>query len=176
MERKIGGFVVGETIGQGSFAKVKVGVHESTKQRVALKFVSRKRIQLDANFELKIKREVRILRLLNHPHIMRLYDVITTKTEIVLVTEYCGGGELFDFQKEGRVSEAQARTFFQQLISGVDYCHSFNIAHRDLKPDNLLLDDRRRNIKIADFGFLGSCGTVSSLTPAAALLIMQHRK
>ena len=96
--------------------------------------------------------KINILHLCTHPHIIRLYEVIDTPTDIFLVNEYVSGGELFDYiVSKGRLSADEARNFFHQIISGVEYCHFQKIVHRDLKPENLLLD-ANLNIKIADFG------------------------
>jgi len=102
--------------------------------------------------EEKVQREINILHLCTHPHIIRLYEVIDTPTDIFLVNEYVSGGELFDYiVSKGRLSMDEARNFFHQIISGVEYCHFQKIVHRDLKPENLLLD-ANKNIKLADFG------------------------
>jgi 5'-AMP-activated protein kinase, catalytic alpha subunit len=102
--------------------------------------------------EEKVQREINILHLCTHPHIIRLYEVVDTPTDIFLVQEYVSGGELFDYiVSKGRLSADEARNFFHQIISGVEYCHFQKIVHRDLKPENLLLD-AKLNIKIADFG------------------------
>mmetsp|Transcript_13514 Transcript_13514/g.27625 ORF Transcript_13514/g.27625 Transcript_13514/m.27625 type:complete len:416 (-) Transcript_13514:289-1536(-) len=108
------------------------------------------------DMEEKVKREIRILKMFMHPHIVRLYEVIDTPQDIYVFTECCSGGELFDFIVErGKIPEDEARMFFQQIISGVEYIHSHMVAHRDLKPENLLLD-QSSNVKIADFG-LSNC-------------------
>jgi 5'-AMP-activated protein kinase, catalytic alpha subunit len=102
--------------------------------------------------EEKVQREINILHLCKHPHINRLYQVIDTPTYIFLVLEYASGGELFDYIiSKGRLSPDEARSFFHQIVAGVEYCHFQNVAYRDLKPENLLLD-ADLNIKIADFG------------------------
>ena len=102
--------------------------------------------------EEKVQREINILHLCTHPHIIRLYEVVDTPTDIFLVNEYVSGGELFDYiVSKGRLSADEARNFFHQIISGVEYCHFQKIVHRDLKPENLLLD-ANKNIKLADFG------------------------
>jgi serine/threonine protein kinase len=99
-----------------------------------------------------VRREIKILRLFMHPHIIRLYEVIETPSDIFVVMEYVKSGELFDYIVEkGRLVEEEARRFFQQIVSGVEYCHRNMVVHRDLKPENLLLDSKC-NIKIADFG------------------------
>ena len=101
----------------------------------------------------RIKREVRLLKLLHHPHIVKLYEVAETNQEIILTMEHADGGELFDYiVAQHRLKDKEARKIFRQIISAVDYCHSNCVIHRDLKPENVLLD-HDRNIKIIDFGF-----------------------
>ncbi|KAJ3107161.1 Protein kinase [Phlyctochytrium bullatum] len=99
----------------------------------------------------RLKREIQYLKQLRHPHIIKLYEVITTPTDIILVIEYAGG-ELFNYIVErGRMTEDDSRRFFQQIICAVEYCHEHKIVHRDLKPENVLLDDWNQ-VKIGDFG------------------------
>ena len=101
---------------------------------------------------LGIEREIVIMKLIDHPNVLNLYDVWETSTELYLIMEYVPGGELFDYLvKRGRLPVSEALHYFQQIIYAVDYCHRFNICHRDLKPENLLLD-KDKNIKVADFG------------------------
>ena len=160
---RIGHYVLGHTIGQGSFGKVKLAEHEITGHKVAVKILNRQKMSTKQNVDKKIKREIRILKLLRHPHIIRLYEVIETPSDIFMIMEYVSGGELFDYiVKSGRLSQAQTKRFFQQIICGVEHIHHFRIAHRDLKPENLLLD-REENVRIADFG-------LSSLTSDGSFL------
>ncbi|KAL4321783.1 hypothetical protein AHAS_Ahas14G0145000 [Arachis hypogaea] len=98
-----------------------------------------------------VKREVSIMSKLNHPNIVKLHEVLATKTKINFVLEFIKGGELFAKVSKGRFSEDLARKYFQQLISTVGYCHSRGVFHRDLKPENLLLDENE-NLKVSDFG------------------------
>uniref|UniRef100_T1JHD6 non-specific serine/threonine protein kinase n=1 Tax=Strigamia maritima TaxID=126957 RepID=T1JHD6_STRMM len=148
---KIGHYILGETLGVGTFGKVKIGEHQLTKHKVAVKILNRQKIK---NLDVvgKIRREIQNLKLFRHPHIIKLYQVISTPTDIFMIMEYVSGGELFDYiVKHGKLKEHEARRFFQQIISGVDYCHRHMVVHRDLKPENLLLD-QKLHVKIADFG------------------------
>ena len=137
-------------MGEGSFGKVKLAQHTTTGQKVALKIINKKTLA-KSDMQGRIEREISYLRLLRHPHIIKLYDVIKLKDEIIMVIEFAGK-ELFDYiVQRGKMPEDEARRFFQQIIAAVEYCHRHKIVHRDLKPENLLLDDQL-NVKIADFG------------------------
>ncbi|XP_029628140.1 serine/threonine-protein kinase SIK2 [Salmo trutta] len=148
---RVGFYDIERTLGKGNFAVVKLARHRITKTEVAIKIIDKS--QLDAvNLE-KIYREVQIMKMLDHPHIIKLYQVMETKNMLYLVTEFAKNGEIFDYlAKHGRLSELEARRKFWQILSAVEYCHNRNIVHRDLKAENLLLDGHM-NIKIADFGF-----------------------
>ncbi|URE18813.1 SNF1-related protein kinase [Musa troglodytarum] len=144
-------YKLGKTLGIGSFGKVKIADHLLTGHKVAIKILNRRKIK-NMEMEEKVRREIKILRLFMHPHIIRLYEVIETQSDIYVVMEYVKSGELFDYIVEkGRLQEDEARRFFQQIISGVEYCHRNMVVHRDLKPENLLLDSKC-DVKIADFG------------------------
>lgn len=122
-----------------------------TKHKVAIKILNRQKIK-SLDVVGKIRREIQNLKLFRHPHIIKLYQVISTPTDIFMIMEFVSGGELFDYiVKHSKLHESEARKFFQQIISGVDYCHRHMIVHRDLKPENLLLD-HNMHVKIADFG------------------------
>ncbi|WLF80821.1 Protein kinase [Lodderomyces elongisporus] len=147
---RIGKYQVLKTLGEGSFGKVKLAQHLTTGQRVALKIINRKTLA-KSDMQGRVEREISYLRLLRHPHIIKLYDVIKSKDDIIMVIEFAGK-ELFDYiVQRGKMPEDEARRFFQQIIAAVEYCHRHKIVHRDLKPENLLLDDQL-NVKIADFG------------------------
>ncbi|CAK9441811.1 uncharacterized protein LODBEIA_P56790 [Lodderomyces beijingensis] len=147
---RIGKYQVIKTLGEGSFGKVKLAQHLTTGQRVALKIINRKTLA-KSDMQGRVEREISYLRLLRHPHIIKLYDVIKSKEDIIMVIEFAGK-ELFDYiVQRGKMPEDEARRFFQQIIAAVEYCHRHKIVHRDLKPENLLLDDQL-NVKIADFG------------------------
>ncbi|KAL8904125.1 MAG: hypothetical protein Q9207_003476 [Kuettlingeria erythrocarpa] len=148
--QRLGHYRVMRTLGEGSFGKVKLAVHRVSGQEVALKIISRKKL-ISRDMAGRVEREIQYLQLLRHPHIIKLYTVITTPTDIIMVLEYAGE-ELFDYiVKNGKMAESKARRFFQQIVCAVEYCHRHKIVHRDLKPENLLLDNEL-NVKIADFG------------------------
>ncbi|KAB5577416.1 hypothetical protein PHYPO_G00209690 [Pangasianodon hypophthalmus] len=148
---QVGFYEIIRTLGKGNFAVVKLAKHKVTKTQVAIKIIDKTRLN-SSNLE-KIYREVQIMKLLNHPHIIKLYQVMETKDMLYIVTEYAKNGEMFDYlTSNGRMSEAEARKKFWQILTAVDYCHRHHIVHRDLKTENLLLD-ANMNIKLADFGF-----------------------
>jgi 5'-AMP-activated protein kinase catalytic alpha subunit len=147
----LGHYILGKTIGEGTLGKVKLGTHILTGETVAVKILERERIKEIADVE-RVAREIHILKRVQHPHIIQLYEIIETPHHLFLIMEYCSGGELFDHIVEcGRVPEGDACRFFQQILSGVEQIHRINVVHRDLKPENLLLD-QDKNIKIVDFG------------------------
>lgn len=149
--KSIGHYILGKTIGEGTFGKVKLGTHILTSERVAVKILEKERIVEVADVE-RVAREVHILKLIRHPHIVQLYEIIETRRQLYLIMEYASGGELFDYiVAKGRVPELEACRFFHQIIAGLEKVHAMNIVHRDLKPENLLLDEHK-NIKIVDFG------------------------
>ncbi|TNN85246.1 Serine/threonine-protein kinase MARK2 [Liparis tanakae] len=147
----IGNYRLLKTIGKGNFAKVKLARHVLTGKEVAVKIIDK--TQLNSSSLQKLFREVRIMKMLNHPNIVKLFEVIETEKTLYLVMEYASGGEVFDYLvAHGRMKEKEARAKFRQIVSAVQYCHQKCIVHRDLKAENLLLD-ADMNIKIADFGF-----------------------
>ncbi|XP_044122742.1 serine/threonine-protein kinase MARK1 isoform X4 [Neovison vison] len=147
----IGNYRLQKTIGKGNFAKVKLARHVLTGREVAVKIIDK--TQLNPTSLQKLFREVRIMKILNHPNIVKLFEVIETEKTLYLVMEYASGGEVFDYLvAHGRMKEKEARAKFRQIVSAVQYCHQKCIVHRDLKAENLLLD-ADMNIKIADFGF-----------------------
>eukprot|EP00440_Ansanella_granifera_P043261 gb/GFBE01046897.1/.p1 GENE.gb/GFBE01046897.1/~~gb/GFBE01046897.1/.p1 ORF type:complete len:826 (+),score=112.13 gb/GFBE01046897.1/:1-2478(+) len=149
--KSIGHYILGKTIGEGTFGKVKLGTHILTGEKVAVKILEKERIVDVADVE-RVAREIHILKLVQHPHIIQLYEIIETPRQLYLIMEYCPGGELFDhIVASGRVREREACRFFHQIMAGVEQIHRVNVVHRDLKPENLLLDDQK-NIKIVDFG------------------------
>lgn len=149
--KRVGNYLLGRTLGTGSFGKVKLATHTITQEKVALKILDKDRIRDVADME-RITREINVLKLLDHPNVIKLYEVIDTQRHIYIVMEYSDGGELFDYiVHHGRLKEKEACRFFHMLMNGVDYCHKHFVIHRDLKPENLLLNSHRQ-LKIIDFG------------------------
>uniref|UniRef100_A0AAQ4PLM7 Protein kinase domain-containing protein n=1 Tax=Gasterosteus aculeatus aculeatus TaxID=481459 RepID=A0AAQ4PLM7_GASAC len=146
----VGPYRLEKTLGKGQTGLVKLGIHCVTCQKVAIKIVNREK--LSESVLMKVEREIAILKLIEHPHVLKLHDVYENKKYLYLVLEHVSGGELFDYLvKKGRLTPKEARKFFRQIMSALDFCHSHSICHRDLKPENLLLDEKN-NIRIADFG------------------------
>ncbi|XP_039191098.1 serine/threonine-protein kinase BRSK1 [Crotalus tigris] len=146
----VGPYRLEKTLGKGQTGLVKLGIHCITGQKVAIKIVNREK--LSESVLMKVEREIAILKLIEHPHVLKLHDVYENKKYLYLVLEHVSGGELFDYLvKKGRLTPKEARKFFRQIVSALDFCHSYSICHRDLKPENLLLDEKN-NIRIADFG------------------------
>lgn len=149
---KFGPYLLLQTLGEGEFGKVKLGLHSQYGEEVAVKLIRRGNVDNPLRLS-KVEREIEVLKVLKHPNIVRLYDVIETDKYIGIILEYASGGELFDHILAHRyLKEKDACKLFAQLISGVSYIHSKKIVHRDLKLENLLLD-RARNVIITDFGF-----------------------
>ncbi|XP_071182933.1 serine/threonine-protein kinase BRSK2 isoform X1 [Salvelinus alpinus] len=146
----VGPYRLEKTLGKGQTGLVKLGIHCVTCQKVAIKIVNREK--LSESVLMKVEREIAILKLIEHPHVLKLHDVYENKKYLYLVLEHVSGGELFDYLvKKGRLTPKEARKFFRQIISALDFCHIHSICHRDLKPENLLLDEKN-NIRVADFG------------------------
>ncbi|KXS21789.1 Pkinase-domain-containing protein, partial [Gonapodya prolifera JEL478] len=161
----LGDYQIGKTIGQGAFSKVKIGYHRETGAKVAIKIIDKKQVAEKARKakqaqeerekrkkEAEEKLEVQLLMRLDHPNIIKLFQVMENEDECYVVMEYAPGGELIDYiASRKHLSEKEARRFFRQIISAMDHCHSANVVHRDLKLENLLLS-ADRNILISDFG------------------------
>lgn len=193
----IGPWKLGETLGLGSTGKVQLAYSESTNQQAAIKVISKAIFNGKVNgngsiaanstpdsLPYGIEREIIIMKLLNHPNVLRLYDVWETDSNLYMVLEYAQKGELFNLLVErGPLPENEAVRFFRQIIIGISYCHALGIVHRDLKPENLLLD-HKFNIKIADFGMAAletedklletSCGSPHYAAPEIVSGIPYH--
>ncbi|KAL0891335.1 hypothetical protein Bca101_015318 [Brassica carinata] len=145
-----GRYEVGRLLGHGTFAKVYHARNVTTGKSVALKVVAKEKV-IKVGMEEQIKREISVMKMVKHPNIVELHEVMASKTKIYFAMELVRGGELFARVAKGRLREDAARVYFHQLISAVDFCHSRGVYHRDLKPENLLLDEQG-NLKITDFG------------------------
>lgn len=157
-EVRFGSYVLGSTLGEGEFGKVKLGWRKDGNfpSQVAIKLIKRDSIQKDSDSEIKIHREINSLKLLNHPNIVNLVEVMKSGKYIGIVLEYASGGELFDYILQHKyLKENVAKKLFAQLVSGVDHMHAKGLVHRDLKLENLLLD-KHKNVIISDFGFVNS--------------------
>ncbi|XP_076132945.1 NUAK family SNF1-like kinase 1 [Alosa pseudoharengus] len=140
-----------ETLGKGTYGKVKRAVERKSGITVAIKSIRKERISDDLD-RVHIQREIEIVSLLTHPNIIRMHEVFECREKIVMVMEYASGGELYDYiQQRQRLSEIEARNFFRQITSAVHYCHKNGVVHRDLKLENILLD-QNLNVKLVDFG------------------------
>ncbi|EPS38078.1 hypothetical protein H072_8191 [Dactylellina haptotyla CBS 200.50] len=152
-ETRFGNYILGQTLGEGEFGKVKLGWRKDGGVQVAIKLIRRDTLAPHPNRLSKIYREISILRTLSHPNIVKLFEMIENERHIGIILEYASGGELFDYILTHRyLKDPPACRLFAQLVSGVGYLHKMGIVHRDLKLENLLLD-RNRNIIITDFGF-----------------------
>ncbi|XP_073271165.1 CBL-interacting serine/threonine-protein kinase 9-like isoform X5 [Primulina huaijiensis] len=173
----VGKYELGRTLGEGSFGKVKFArnTQSTGEYAVAIKIIDRHRV-LSSHMVEQIKREISTMKMIKHPNVLNILEVMASKTKIYIVLEYVGGGELFDkIARQGKLKEGVARRYFQQLINAVDYCHSRGVYHRDLKPENLLLDSHGV-LKVSDFGLSAfskqedgllhtACGTPNYVAP-----------
>ncbi|XP_076466414.1 uncharacterized protein LOC143297800 [Babylonia areolata] len=165
--KRVGTYLLGRSLGEGSFAKVKEALHLPTGEKVAVKVIDKKRAKADPYVRKNLRREGRLLQQIRHHHVVQLMEVLETEHSYYLVTEYCAGGDLMDYiAKRKRLEEREVKKFIRQIVSAVDYLHRLGIIHRDLKIENLLLD-QNRDIKIIDFG-LSNTIKVSSAPEGAA--------
>ncbi|KAI1300435.1 hypothetical protein F5Y03DRAFT_364114 [Xylaria venustula] len=169
----IGPWQLGKTLGKGSAARVRLARHHTTQDIVAVKILAKNMTQLTAagsmaelekwdrtrdefdserQMPLSIEREVAVLKLIDHPHIVKLHDIWENRAEIYLVLEYMDGGDMFSYINNcGPIPEFEMVGYFRQIVGALEYVHSFNICHRDLKPENILMNSDGV-VKIADFG------------------------
>ena len=173
--KQIGDYILGEEIGSGAFGKVLLGKHILTEEKVAIKILDKMILnQTPEDYEL-VKKEISILKLVKHKYIVQLYEILQTAQHIFIIMEYCEGKEILDYiLTRNRLSELESLKYFQQLINCLFYLHSQNIAHRDVKIDNMLLD-ANKDLKLIDFGLSTKytdddlldqpCGTVVYAAP-----------
>jgi serine/threonine protein kinase len=173
-------YIIGKQIGQGAFAIVRIGLHKSYNKKVALKIYKKYKLE-DPNRRKSVKREIKLMEKMKNEHIIQLHEIIDTHKYVILVMDYIGGGSLHGYLKSKpnrRLEEDDAKRIIRQITEGLRYCHSRCITHRDIKLENLLLDDKK-NIKIIDFGFSTCipndkkikifCGTPSYMAPEIVL-------
>ncbi|XP_029697165.1 SNF related kinase b isoform X2 [Takifugu rubripes] len=170
---------LGRTLGRGHFAVVKLARHVNTGDLVAVKMIDKTKLDVMATSHLL--QEVRCMRLVQHPNVVRLYEVIDTPTTLYLVMELAEGGDLFDYiiRHEGGVAEDTAKRHFAQIVRAVAYCHRLHVVHRDLKPENVVFFPQQGVVKLTDFGFSNlfqpgtmlatSCGSLAYSAPEILL-------
>jgi BR serine/threonine kinase len=149
----IGDYIAGETLGSGTTGKVKLASHKVTGEQVAIKIIKKSLFQVQPMAQTRVHREIALMRLMNHSSLLKLIDVRESSQSHYLILEYAAHGELFNYAiAQHHLDEFHAMHFFRQILYGIEYLHSHAICHRDLKLENILLDEFD-NIKIADFGF-----------------------
>nr|XP_015223738.1 PREDICTED: SNF-related serine/threonine-protein kinase-like [Lepisosteus oculatus] len=179
-EGKIAGlYDLDRTLGKGHFAVVKLARHVFTGELVAVKVIDK--TKLDSLAAGHLLQEVRCMKLVQHPNVVRLYEVIDTQTKLYLILELGDGGDMYDYilRHEGGVSEAQAKVHFAQIVRAISYCHRLHVVHRDLKPENVVFFRQQGTVKLTDFGFsnhfqpgtmlMTSCGSLAYSAPEILL-------
>ncbi|NWZ16095.1 SNRK kinase, partial [Agelaius phoeniceus] len=179
-EAKIAGlYDLERTLGKGHFAVVKLARHVFTGQRVAVKVIDKSKLAGEAAGQLL--QEVRCMKLVQHPNVVRLYEVIDTHAKLYLILELGDGGDMFDhiMRHEGGLAEPRAKHYFAQIVHAISYCHKLHVVHRDLKPENVVFFQEQGVVKLTDFGFSNrfqpgkmlttSCGSLAYSAPEILL-------
>lgn len=144
-------YKIGRLLGKGAFGKVNLALQKLSRRLVAIKSINKKFLKDDHSLR-KIENEISLLRVMRHPSVVKLYETYETEKHYLFVMELCAGGDLLSYvRKRRKLNEVLAKYLFKQIIEGIGYIHSKNILHRDIKLENILLDDKG-HIKIADFG------------------------
>ena len=168
-----------ETIGEGHFAVVKLARHVFTGEKVAVKVIDK--TKLDEVSKAHLFQEVRCMKLVQHPNVVRLYEVIDTQTKLYLILELGDGGDMYEYimKHEKGLEESNARTYFRQIVEAISYCHRLHVVHRDLKLENVVLFKKLGIVKLTDFGFSNmfnpgkhletSCGSLAYSAPEILL-------
>ncbi|MBZ3871693.1 Hormonally up-regulated neu tumor-associated kinase [Sciurus carolinensis] len=164
--KRVGNYLIGSRkLGEGSFAKVREGLHVLTGEKVAIKVIDKKRAKKDTYVTKNLRREGQIQQMIRHPNITQLLDILETENSYYLVMELCPGGNLMHkIYEKKRLEESEARRYIRQLISAVEHLHRAGVVHRDLKIENLLLDEDN-NIKLIDFGLSNCAGILGYSDP-----------
>ena len=152
--KKIGNYILSQTLGSGTFSKVKLGTHIPTNEKVAIKILDKIKIKDENDLE-RINREIAILKKLRHKNIPQLYETIISENHIYIIMEYVPGKDLFHYiysQKNKKLSKKTSSKIFRQIINTLEYIHKLGIVHRDIKPENILLSSDKNSIKLVDFG------------------------
>ncbi|TNV74080.1 hypothetical protein FGO68_gene9822 [Halteria grandinella] len=173
---KLSRYILGKQIGQGAYAVVRVATNKSDNKKYAIKVYDKSKLT-DSNRQRSVRREIKLLQKMNHPNIVKIYEAFETDEYVYLVMEYVGGGSLHSYLREKqnrRLEESDAKRIFKQILTALHYCHRKSIAHRDIKLENILLDDSG-TVKLIDFGFSTCipndkkikmfCGTPSYMGP-----------
>lgn len=161
-------YILKEYLGKGAYGIVQKVIHKLSGDVRAMKSISREFLQ--SGEEKKLDKEIEILKKLDHPNILKIYEFYFDSKNYYIITEYCKGGELFDKINElGTFSEKLAASILKQILQGIAYCHSNGVVHRDLKPENILIEsfnteNKSFNIKIIDFGASSTFKTKQKLT------------
>ncbi|XP_013790034.2 SNF-related serine/threonine-protein kinase-like [Limulus polyphemus] len=175
----VGLYDLGGTIGRGHFAVVKLAKHVFTGETVAVKVIDK--TKLDEISRTHLFQEVRCMKLVQHPNVVRLYEVIDTQTKLYLILELGDGGDMYDYimKYDKGVNEETARKFFRQIVHAISYCHRLHVVHRDLKPENVIFFEKLGMVKLTDFGFSNryypgqklktSCGSLAYSAPEILL-------
>eukprot|EP00061_Rhincodon_typus_P017076 g45611.t1 len=168
-----------KTLGRGHFAVVKLARHVFTGEKVAVKVIDKTKLDTVATGHLF--QEVRCMKLVQHPNIVRLYEVIDTQTKLYLILELGDGGDMYDYimKHEDGLSEDLAKKYFAQIVHAISYCHKLHVVHRDLKPENVVFFEQQGIVKLTDFGFSNkfqpgkklttSCGSLAYSAPEILL-------
>ena len=161
------------TLGKGHFAVVKLAEHVLSKLRVAVKIIDKNKLQPD---ELEhLHHEVRVMKLIRHPHIIRLYQVHNTNNKLYLILELGSGGDLYEYlNKNGKLEEGRARKLFRQIAQAMSYCHQHRVAHRDLKPENVVFCTAKNGeevVKVTDFGLSNNFAPGEKMKTACGSLV-----
>ena len=168
-----------ETIGEGHFAVVKLARHVFTGEKVAVKVIDK--TKLDDVSKAHLFQEVRCMKLVQHPNVVRLYEVIDTQTKLYLILELGDGGDMYDYimKHDKGLDESNARKYFRQIVEAISYCHRLHVVHRDLKPENVVFFEKLGIVKLTDFGFSNmfnpgkkletSCGSLAYSAPEILL-------
>lgn len=166
---KLGPYSLLNKIGEGGFSQVWRGIHRTTKMNVAIKVINKYREDLKME---QVYREIDNMKLLDHPYIAKMYEVIEQGKNVYIIMEYLENGTLHqEIVKNGPLEETKARKYLLQLLEAVKYIHDHDLIHRDIKAENILID-RNSNIRLTDFGFSNSmsvaktvCGSPSYVSP-----------